>query len=306
MHWWRHWGINFENKRIWDCQLAEFLINNQIGAMPSLNECLEKYGIELKYDVVKEEYWKKGKNTDEVPWDILSTYAMGDVTKTYQLYLKQRELLSPIKQRLLMLQCQDLLILQEMEWNGLKFDSNLCGERASEISKKIATITAELNSVYPDVPINFNSSHQLSAFLYGGVIKEEQKEHIGFFKTGPKTGLPRYRNVEVLHQLPRLYTPLAGSEMATEGIYSTDESTLKKIKGRRKVADMLLELAKLSKLNETYYDGLPLLNQTMNWEKDMLHGQFNQCVAVTGRLSSSAPNLQNFASELQDVFITRY
>lgn len=304
--WLKHWGINLEGKRIWDCQLAEFLICNQIGSYPSLDECLAKYGMPLKLDVVKTEYWEKGLNTDEVPWEILSEYGIGDVKRTYDVYLKQKELLTPIKQRLLSLQCQDLHTLVEMEWNGLKFDSKLCEERASEISKKIQSITGELNSIYPDVPINFGSSQQLSAFLYGGTISEETKEHIGFFKTGKQAGQPKYQKVVIEHQLPQLYKPLAGSNMAKEGIYSTDESTLKKLKGKRKTVDMLLELSKLSKLNETYYDGLRTLNTTMNWKENYLHGQFNQCVAVTGRLSSSAPNLQNFASELQDIFVTRY
>lgn len=305
-HWLRHWGVSLAGKALWDCQLAEFIINNQVGAMPSLDECLEKYGLEKKYDIVKHEYWDKGINTDKVPWDILSQYAMQDVRQTYALYLKQRELLTGPKLKLFKLQMQDLHILEDMEWNGLKYNNKLCEERASELSQKIESITRELSSIYPDVPINFGSPEQLSAFLYGGIIKQEVKEHVGFFKTGKQAGQPKYRNAVIEHQLPRLYTPLKGSEMAKEGVYSTAEDTLKKLKGKRKTVDMLLELAKLSKLNETYYVGLPLLNQTMNWEPEMLHGQFNQCVAVTGRLSSSNPNLQNFASELQDVFVTRY
>lgn len=305
-HWLRDAGIDLSKSRIWDCQLAEFLIRNQVGSYPSLDECLAKYGLPLKIDVVKEEYWNKGKNTDEVPWEILSTYTMGDVEKTYQLYLIQKEIMSPAKQRLLRLMCQDLHILAEMEGNGLMFNSTLCEERATEISIKTQAIEAELSSIYPDVPINFNSTHQLSAFLYGGSVKQEAKEQVGFFKGGIKAGQPKYKNIVIEHQLPRVYQPLRGTEMATEGVYSTDEGTLKKLKGKRRNVDLLLELAKLSKLNETYYIGLPALNTTMNWPADMLHGQFNQVTAVTGRLSSSRPNLQNFASELQDIFITRY
>lgn len=305
-HWLRHYGIDLTDKRLWDCQLAEFVIQNQIGAMPSLDECLERYGFPLKLDVVKTEYWAKGLNTDQVPWEILSEYAVGDVERTYQLYQKQRQLLSPKKQRLLSLMCQDLHILAEMEWNGLVYDSKLCEERASELSEEIERLTCQLNSVYPDVPINFGSSQQLSAFLYGGVVKQTVREHVGFFKTGKQAGQPKYSNRVIEHQLPRLYTPLKGSEMATEGVYSTDEATLKKLKGKKTVIEWLLQLSKLSKLNETYYIGLPALNQMMNWEPNVLHGQFNQVVAVTGRLSSSKPNLQNFASDLQDIFITRY
>jgi DNA polymerase-1 len=305
-HWMRKAGYDLSHSRIWDCQLAEFLINNQIGAMPSLDECLAAHDLPLKIDVVKEEYWKKGIDTDQIPWEILSEYAKTDCVRTYQLYQSQQNKMSLAKQKLLMLQCQDLHILEEMEWNGLKFDIKLCEERASEISKNIEAIHSELNSIYPDVPINFNSPQQLSAFLYGGVISEEGKEHIGFYKSGVKAGQPKYKNITIEHILPRMYQPLRGSEMVKEGVYSTDEGTLKKLKGKKHIVNLLLELAKQSKLNETYYVGLPKLNDSMNWPEKYLHGQFNQTVAVTGRLSSSRPNLQNFASELQDIFVTRY
>lgn len=306
IHWLRHWGVDFTGKQIWDCQLAEFVLRNQLGAMPSLDQCLEKYGFPLKLDIVKTEYWDKGLNTDQVPWPILSEYAIGDVERTYMVYQQQRKELTGNKLKLFKLMCQDLLILQEMEWNGLKFDSKLCEERASELSTKITSITHELNGVYPDVPINFGSPEQLSAFLYGGIIKQETKEHVGFYKTGKQAGQPKYQKKIIEHQLPRMYQPLKNSEMEKEGVYSTAEGTLKKLKGRRKMVDKLLELAKLSKLNETYFVGLPLLNKRMNWPHDMIYGQFNQVTAVTGRLSSKSPNLQNFASDLQDIFITRY
>ena len=56
----------------------------------------------------------------------------------------------------------------------------------------------------------------------------------------------------------------------------------------------------------TYYQGLPKLITEMNWEYGKIHGQLNQCVARTGRLSSSKPNLQNFDSEIKNLFGSRY
>jgi hypothetical protein len=146
----------------------------------------------------------------------------------------------------------------------------------------------------------------LSAFLYGGTVREESKEHIGFFKTGVKVGQPKFKNIEIEHHLPRLYTPIKGSEMQKEGNFSTDEGTLRKLKGKKGVIEKILELSKMEKLNGTYYRGLTKLRQEQGWDKGVLHGQFNQTTAISGRLSSSKPNLQNFATELQDIFISRY
>lgn len=202
--------------------------------------------------------------------------------------------------------CQDLLILREMEGNGLPFDEQLCKTRAIEVDDQISEIRGKLTAIYPNIPVNFSSNDDLSAFLYGGIVKEDGKEHVGFFKTGAKAGQPKYKNITIEHVLPRLYQPLKGSELKKEGMYATDEATLKKLKGKKDVVNLLLELSKLEKRNGTYYKGLVKLREEMNWEDGVLHGQFNQCVAATGRLSSSKPNLQNFDSQLQDIFVSKY
>ena len=129
----------------------------------------------------------------------------------------------------------------------------------------------------------------------------------GFYKTGEKKGLPKLKNEEVVHTLPRMFEPIRGSELQKEGVFKTSEDVLLKLRGKFKpvVAD-LLRLSKLDKLNGTYYKGIPKLIETMHWADNKVHGQLNQCIAVSGRLSSSKPNTQNFASELQDIFLSEY
>lgn len=154
---------------------------------------------------------------------------------------------------------------------------------------------------------NFNSGDHLSALLYGGVVYEHSKEHVGFYKTGAKAGQPKFKNVLIEHTFPRLFEPIKDSELKKEGYYETNEGVLKKLKGpNKKIVELLLRLAKIEKLNGTYYRGLPKLNAEMRWPKGKLHGLLNQTLAGTGRLSSSKPNQQNFASELQDIFISDY
>ena len=294
------------DKQIWDVQIAEFILSNQTNRFPSLNETCERYGLESKIDGVKRDYWDKGINTDKIPWEILEPYATRDAELTLACYHAQRKHMTPAQVKLCFLMCQDLKILQEMEASGIPFNEELCFNRAMEVDDKISTLKGKLAAIYSNVPINFASNDHLSAFLYGGVVKQEAKEHVGFFKTGARAGEPKYKNIIIEHALPRLYEPLKGSAMAKLGNFATDEGTLRKLRGNKTLVNMLLELSKLEKLNGTYYNGLVKLRKEMNWEEGMLHGNFNQTTAQTGRLSSSKPNLQNFATELQDIFISKY
>lgn len=309
LHWYRRLGVKMPTK-VWCCQLAEFLLSGQTERFPSLNKACEKYNLPIKLDVVKTEYWDKNIDTDCIPKAVLEEYAKHDVNLTYQVYLRQLEQFNKNQSlyQLFKLLCLDLLVLQEMEWNGLVFDSSLCQQRSEEVNKELTTIQQQLSSVYPDIPINFGSGDQLSAFLYGGIVKEEYKEPIGFFKTGVRKGEPKYKNAVKEHQLPRLVAPLKKTELAKEGFWKTDESTLRQLKGAaaKKYVGPLLRLAELSKLDGTYYKGMININKEMNWPENKIHGQFNQCVAATGRLSSSRPNLQNFAGDCQDIFTSRY
>lgn len=305
-HWLAKEGVDLSKKEIWDVQIAEFILSNQTQKFPSLNDTCLKYGIEQKLDVVKTEYWDKGINTDEIPWHVLKEYAAHDAKVTLLCYHAQQKIMTPKQKQLCRLMCMDLHILREMECNGVLYDEQLCIARSLEVDDKVSEIKRTLAATYPHVPINFGSGDHLSAFLYGGIVKEDAKEHIGFYKTGDKAGQPKYKNVVVEHVLPKMYEPLKGTELKKEGYYATDVGTLKKLKGKKDVVNLLLELSALEKLNSTYYKGLPSLREEMHWEPGVLHGQFNQTLTATGRLSSSRPNQQNFASEIQDIFISQF
>ena len=72
--------------------------------------------------------------------------------------------------------------------------------------------------------------------------------------------------------------------------YSTDVEVLEKLKGSHEIIDMLMEFRHIVKLKSTYADGL--LN-VINPVTNRIHSSFNQTVTVTGRISSTEPNLQN-------------
>jgi len=76
----------------------------------------------------------------------------------------------------------------------------------------------------------------------------------------------------------------------TKSGYSTDASVLEELKELHPVVDLVLQYRQLSKLKSTYVDALPAL---INPVTGRVHTSFNQTGTVTGRLSSSEPNLQN-------------
>lgn len=72
--------------------------------------------------------------------------------------------------------------------------------------------------------------------------------------------------------------------------YSTDVSVLEELSGLHPLVDTILAHRQLAKLHSTYLEGLkPLINPVTQ----RIHTHFQQTVTVTGRLSSTQPNLQN-------------
>ncbi|NLY43525.1 MAG: DNA polymerase I [Clostridiaceae bacterium] len=78
--------------------------------------------------------------------------------------------------------------------------------------------------------------------------------------------------------------------------YSTDVEVLEKLKGKHEIISLLIEYRQLVKLKSTYADGL--LN-VINPQTGKIHSSFNQTVTVTGRISSTEPNLQNIPIKLE-------
>ncbi|MCH7343962.1 DNA polymerase I [Pelomonas sp. CA6] len=74
------------------------------------------------------------------------------------------------------------------------------------------------------------------------------------------------------------------------GAPSTDEEVLEKLSADFPLPAKILEYRALSKLKSTYTDKLPLM---VNAQTGRVHTTYSQAVAVTGRLSSNEPNLQN-------------
>ncbi len=72
--------------------------------------------------------------------------------------------------------------------------------------------------------------------------------------------------------------------------YSTDAEVLGRLEDMHPIIPKIIELRKILKINSTYIKGIMKITDP---KTDKIHTTFNQTVTSTGRISSSAPNLQN-------------
>lgn len=104
----------------------------------------------------------------------------------------------------------------------------------------------------------------------------------------------------------KLAIEVKGIKKTEGGVRSTKFSELVKIKGRHPMIEDLISYRELAKLKSTYIDTLPNLTK----EDGRIHTSFNQQGTVTGRLSSSEPNLQNIpvkgelGKRIRDCFVS--
>ncbi len=100
----------------------------------------------------------------------------------------------------------------------------------------------------------------------------------------------------------------AKAKKTKSGQYATGEDILIKLSNEHKICEDILIFRELTKLKSTYIDALPLL---IHPETGRVHTCYAQAVAVTGRLSSTNPNLQNIpirsarGREIRKAFIPR-
>lgn len=311
LSWLDRYGIVLPAKtRVFDCQLAFFILTAQKNPYPSLNGVAEHFGLEKKFDVVKAEYWDRGLDTDDVPYDTLSDYLAQDLLVTANVYEALQKAIPDYQRQLIKMSMLDLVVLRDIESNGLLLNVDKSTRKGDDIVEKISQIDIWLRKVFNAEWFNPSSGDHLSVFLFGGTLYLDGKENYEFVYKDGRTAI-KSRNVKVPFTTKGMFKPMEGTELAKEGFYATNEPTLtslaKTANGEfKKVLETILSRAKLDKLRGTYYHGLPAKMPDMGWDDNIIHSNFNQCVAQSGRLSSTKPNVQNIADEVKEIFITRF
>ena len=149
-----------------------------------------------------------------------------------------------------------------------------------------------------------------TAFLndYSKVLEGEAKkaEESVFEQAGVRFNLASPKQLgEVLFDILKL-DPKA--KKTKTGQYATGEDVLSKMAAKHKIVDDILNFRELTKLKSTYVDAIPAL---INPKTGRIHTSYAQAVAVTGRLSSTNPNLQNIpirserGREIRKAFVPR-
>jgi DNA polymerase-1 len=225
---------------------------------------------------IEELIGKKGKaqgSMRDVPVEKIKEYAAEDADITLQLKNVFLPLLKTKEVEKVFYEVENPLVrvLTDMEYEGVRIDEIFLNEYSAQLEKEAKT--AE-ESVYKQTEVRFNLS---SPRQLGEVLFDKMKIDAKAKKT--KTGQ-----------------------------YATGEDVLLKLANNNPVVADILAYRELTKLKSTYVDALP---QLINKKTGRVHTTYGQAVAVTGRLASNNPNLQNIpvrterGKEIRKAFIPR-
>ncbi len=191
----------------------------------------------------------------QVPLDKALTYAAEDADLTFMAYEKLHVAIQEqgLASLFETIEMPLITVLAQMEMKGILVDTEKLDSLHEIFSSELATLEQEIYEIAGET-FNINSSQQLGTILF------EKLGLTAVKKTKKKTG------------------------------YSTDVHVLTKLAQSHELPERLLRYRTLDKLLSTYVEAL---HNLINTDTGRVHTSFNQTVTVTGRLSSSNPNLQN-------------
>jgi DNA polymerase-1 len=239
-----------------DTMIAEWLINPGSRNLGLKNLSWTRLGIEMTpiSDLIGS--GKKQITMDLVPVEEAAPYACADVDMTLRLANRLQPDLRDKALWALFSEVEMPLvpIIVDMQRAGVKLDVEFLNDMSRELGQRLGELEEEIEG-YVGHAININSTQQLSVALF-----DEKGLALPWMRRGKS------------------------------GHYSTAADVLEKIRNKHPVVELILEHRQLSKLKGTYVDALPAL---VNARTGRVHTSFNQTGSVTGRFSSSNPNLQN-------------
>jgi DNA polymerase-1 len=239
-----------------DTMIAEWLINPSSRNLGLKNLAWTRLGIEMTPIEKLIGSGSKQITMDRVPVEKAAPYACADVDMTLRL---ANQLQPELQEKALWdlyseVEMPLVPVIVDMQRAGIKLDVPFLEEMSGQLGERLGKLQTEIEG-YVGHAININSTQQLSVALF---------DELGLAEPWMRRG--------------------------KSGHYSTAADVLEKIRSKHPVVELILEHRQLAKLKGTYVDALPAL---VNPRTGRVHTSFNQTGSVTGRFSSSNPNLQN-------------
>ena len=254
------YSIKF-NCKIHDTMVMSYVYNST--GKHDLNTLSEKY---LNYTTIKYEELAgsgaKQKLFSEIDADKVTNYACEDADITLRLYNFLYEKLSSNKEQLNLYEKIELPLVKILS----KIELNGVNINEKSLSQQSKSLGERIKAIEKNIyklagkEFNISSPKQLQEIFYD-VLK------LPIIKKTPK-GQP-----------------------------STNEDVMLELSNLNELPKLVLDFRNLTKLKNTYTDRL---GEQVNQFTKKLHTSYNQTVAITGRLSSSNPNLQNIPIRTED------
>lgn len=259
---------------IYDTMLVHYVA--EPDGKRSMDALSEQY---LGYEPVhiEELIGKKGKGQGtmrDVEIEKIKDYAAEDADITLQLKHKLHPLLKEKEVEKVFYEVENPLVkvLTAMEFEGIKIDEDFLRDYSKQLEREARIAEEEVYKQANGLKFNLASPKQLGEVLF-----------------------------EVLKIDPK-------AKKTKTGQYATGEDVLMKLAHNNPIVESILAFRELTKLKSTYVDALP---QLINPKTGRVHTTYGQAVAVTGRLASNNPNLQNIpvrtdrGKEIRKAFIPR-
>jgi len=241
---------------LFDTMIAEWLVNPASRSLGLKNLALARLGVDMT--PISDLIGRGASQLTMAQVDIAqaASYAAADVDMTWRLVqILRPELESRDLYRLFSdVEMPLVPMLVAMQMAGVALDVDYLQDMSQSLSARLLQLEEEIHGLAGH-PFNINSTQQLSDVLF----VQLQLSHRGARKT-------------------------------KSGHYSTAANVLERLRHEHPIVEAILEQRGLSKLRSTYVDALV---EMVNPETGRVHTSFNQTGAVTGRISSSNPNLQN-------------
>ncbi|MCL4265323.1 MAG: DNA polymerase I [Anaerolineae bacterium] len=200
-------------------------------------------------------------------------YGAADADMTLRLVEPlQKEVAEKNQDRIMALELPLIPILSAMEQAGIGLDVPFLQQMSQDLDAKLLALEREIHEIAGE-PFNINSTQQLSDVLFkklGFPVEGLSKTSSGYYSTA----------ANVLEDLKKAVEKKSTEQEEPKGA----EQDIKLVMIKR-----LLEYRELGKLKSTYVDALP----GMVGKDGRIHTSFHQTGAITGRIASSDPNLQN-------------